>query len=282
LVVIRTAARFAFSQLLAAAKDHVIQYMPALMSSLVAHFETSELGDFVNFMSHLTHKLDQKMFEVMDQLIVPLNSHISTVLSQPATDPETNTLHLETKKTYFTFLNTIMHSLSGIFISDRNKPHLESILDFALQAAQDLDDLASAKAAINFLQRCVDAWGGNGVAAPAVNGNGIAHHTHVVGFERFIYERVVPLVFQIPSHPSCNPKDGQTLVMLYELADLLHSVRKVRGQEALDFLVGVYLPANNCPQETAISLATKLRDLDRKAFRKYFVDFVKASRQSAP
>jgi exportin-T len=59
----------------------------------------------------------------------------------------------------------------------------------------------------------VDAWGGSGVATPVVNGNGITPHTHVVGFERFIYERVVPLVFQIPSHPSCNPKDGQTLVV---------------------------------------------------------------------
>jgi len=32
--------------------------MPALMSRLVQHFDPTELAEFVNFMSHLAHKLE--------------------------------------------------------------------------------------------------------------------------------------------------------------------------------------------------------------------------------
>ena len=55
-------------------------------------------------------------------------------------------------------------------------------------------------------------------------------------------------------------------------------VAKTRGQEAFDFFVSVSLPSQNWPQPTAVEFATKMRDLDGKAFRKYFTDFVRASR----
>ena len=66
--------------------------------------------------------------------------------------------------------------------------------------------------------------------------------------------------------------------MLHELASLLQSVMKARGQEAYDFLISVFLPAQNCPPDTAVDLANKIRDLDSKSFRKFFVDFIRSSR----
>jgi len=69
--------------------------------------------------------------------------------------------------------------------------------------------------------------------------------------------------------------------LLNSLADLLKSIHRVRGQEALDYLGSVYLPSLNCPPEVAASFTTTLRDADAKAFRKFFVDFVKSVRRGS-
>ena len=66
--------------------------------------------------------------------------------------------------------------------------------------------------------------------------------------------------------------------VLQEIANFLQIVSKTRGPEAFDFFVNSFLPSQNWPQHTALEFATKMRDLDGKAFRKYFTDFVRASR----
>ena len=68
------------------------------------------------------------------------------------------------------------------------------------------------------------------------------------------------------------------LQVLQEIANLLQTVSKARGQESYEFFINVFLPSQNWPQPTAAEFATKMRDLDGKAFRKYFTDFVRASR----
>lgn len=180
-----------------------------------------------------------------------------------------------------------------------NSAQLQGVLEFSLQTSHDLLEPATARLAVDFLQQCITAWGPpSGI--PAANGDGVPHPAPatMAGFEAFLYERLVPLPFEVASLPACNPLDGQTMVvrllslrppgihtdvwlqLLNSLADLLKTAHKIRGQEALDFLAGVYLPSQNCPAETAMAFATSLRDLDQKAFRKYYVEFVKALRRA--
>lgn len=60
------------------------------------------------------------MFDVLDQLIGPLSSHINDLLSQPINGTDDQRAHVETKKAYLALLNNIMASkLQGIFISER-------------------------------------------------------------------------------------------------------------------------------------------------------------------
>lgn len=49
--------RFAFARILASAGPSVTHFIPPLMSNLLAHFEPSELVDFMNFISLLIRKL---------------------------------------------------------------------------------------------------------------------------------------------------------------------------------------------------------------------------------
>ncbi|EJD48923.1 ARM repeat-containing protein [Auricularia subglabra TFB-10046 SS5] len=272
---IRGVARTSFGRLFAAAGENVVQYMPALMTSLVTHFDPTELADFVNFMSHLAHKLENKVFDVMNELIVPLNSHVSSVVSSP----EVRHLHSETKKTYFAFLNTIMRAkLQDIFVSERNASQLQGVLEFAIQTARGLMEPGTARLATDFLQACVVAW-----APPALaNGAPVATPAPatIAGFESFVYERLVPLPFEVASSPDCNVADAQTVVLLNSLADLLKATHKVRGDEAINFLSSVYLPSQNCPPAMIVEFTRALRESEQKAFRKYYVDFVKALRRA--
>ena len=72
--------------------------------------------------------------------------------------------------------------------------------------AEDVTDTQSQKAAVVFLRHCVNAWG------RAEEGPG----TGLPGFERFIYERLVPTAFRVPWLPQFNPKDGQAIVVRFD------------------------------------------------------------------
>jgi exportin-T len=62
------------------------------------------------------------MFDVLDELIGPLNAHITELFSQPVTGTDDAVTHVDTKKAYLALLNNIMSSkLHGIFISERKR-----------------------------------------------------------------------------------------------------------------------------------------------------------------
>jgi exportin-T len=77
---------------------------------------------------------------------------------------------------------------------------------------------------------------------------------------------------------SCVVQVTDNAQVLQEIANFLQNVCKARGQEAIDFFLNVFLPAQGWPPQTAAEFAEKLRDLDPKAFRKYFADMVRASK----
>jgi len=277
--VVRDATRFAFTRILATTGPSITHLIPPLMANLLAHFEPTELNDFMNFIGLLVHKLLNDMFDVLDQLIGPLSSHINDLLSQPITGTDDQMIHSETKRAYLTLLNSIMSSgLHGIFTSDRNKGSLETLLSSMQQLAEDVADPSGQRIAYQYLGRCVSVWA---QLPDAANGNVQSHSQGLPGFERFVYERLIPAAFGVLSSPQFNIKDGQMLVVLHEICNFLQTVSKTRGQETFSFFATVFLPSQNWPPEAAVEFATKLRDLDSKAFKKYLADFVRASRSSS-
>ena len=116
---VRDAARFAFSRMVTTTGAHITDFIPALMSSLLSHFEASELADFVNFLSQLMHKLSTQISDVLVQLIMPLHARTMEMLSAPITGTDDRVTHNETKKGYLTFLNNVMaNKLHGILLSE--------------------------------------------------------------------------------------------------------------------------------------------------------------------
>ncbi|KAJ7104182.1 armadillo-type protein [Mycena belliarum] len=271
---VRDASRFAFARILATTGPSVAHVIPQLMASLLTQFEPSELVDFLNFIGLLIHKLQTDIFSVLDELIGPLSSHITGLLTQPISGTDDQRVHVETKKAYLGLLNNILASkLQGIFISERNRGGFDSLMEAMLGIAGDISDPPSEKAALVFLSRAIAIWGQPAMSASSGNG--------LPGFERYIYERIVVTVFRIPSLPEFNLKDPGLTPVLHEIANLLQCIFKIRGTEAYDYFLSVFLPSQGWPSETAIDFTTKLRDLEGKAFRKYFTDFVRSSRSEA-
>ncbi|KAH7884716.1 armadillo-type protein [Phlebopus sp. FC_14] len=276
---VRDATRHAFARIIATTGSHVIPLIPPLMANLLAHFEPSELVDFMNFIGLLIHKLQKDLFDVLDELLGPLNSHIAQLLSQPVSGTDDSLTRADTKRAYLTLLTNIISSdLHNIFISEHNKSSLEPLLENMCQLAQDTSDPNSQKAAFAFFGRCIHAWCN---PQPQVPREDAQNSLSLPGFERFVYERLIPAAFAVLSAPQFNPKDGQMLMVLLEIANFLQVVCKTRGSEAHDFFVSVFLPSQNWPSDTAVEFTTKLRDLDNKAFRKYFTEFVRLSRSQA-
>ncbi|KAJ7475824.1 armadillo-type protein [Mycena latifolia] len=274
---VRDASRFAFARILATTGPNVAHFIPQLMTSLLTQFEPSELVDFVNFIGLLIHKLQTDIFTVLDELIGPLSSHITGLLTQPISGTDDQRTHVETKKAYLGLLNNVLASkLQGIFISPRNRGGFDSLMETMLRIAGDISDPPSEKAALVFLTRSIAIWGQPVASEP--NGN---EQNCLPGFEQYLYDHIVTTVFRIPSLPEFNLKDPGLTPVLHEIANLLQSVFKTRGTEAYDYFLGVFLPSQGWPPETARDFTGKLRDLEGKAFRKYFTEFVRSSRSES-
>ena len=70
---------------------------------------------------------------------------------------------------------------------------------------QDNTDPSSQKMALTFFSRCISVWGQRSQSAVSLNGNSNGDAVNVSnasnslpGFDGFVYERLIPLAFNIP------------------------------------------------------------------------------------
>ncbi|KAG9000427.1 pre-tRNA nuclear export protein [Tulasnella sp. JGI-2019a] len=286
--IIRDATRFTFTRLIAAAGVSVAQFIPTLTSRLLAVVtEPLEVVDFISFLGFVFYShLGTEIWDMLDQLILPLNSKIAAIIS--ASEEADQKPHFEIKKAYLDFTLTIMGGpLYMVYISHRNAPQFESLVGGVIGFASDATYPPLQKSAFGLLAAFATQFGAPEGSTVVVRDRSKANAVqemqvhHVPGFERVIYERLIPMAFDVPAAPNFNSKDPQSLQVLFEIGVMLKATHKARGQEVLDFLANEYLPSKNSPQETTIDFVTKLRDLDSKGFRKYFSDFVRSSLKAA-
>lgn len=81
------------------------------------------------------------------------------------------------------------------------------------RVAEDVTDPSNQKVAIAFFTRCVTIWGQPGPASDGSTNGQQGTNQSLPGFDRFIYERLIPTAFRVPSFPNFNPKDGQMILV---------------------------------------------------------------------
>jgi exportin-T len=207
----------------------------------------------------------------VDQLFLMLVERIFFFLNQGVTGTDDAVHKSELQKAYMNLLSSMVQSgMEGVFVSDKNAAQLETLLQSVVFYSTN-SDAACQRTAFSILHRLVAAWGGSSGAA---NGAGAG----LPGFERFIYETLIGLIFEAPSKDTFDFRDAQAQIVLGEIATLAKTIYAKRGDEAVEYLTQVYFPGIHCPPEMAADFAQNLKTLEAKPFKKYLEAFIVRSR----
>lgn len=171
---------------------------------------------------------------MLDQLLLPLTTKVSAVITQPVDGTDAQQANAETKKAYLDFILSIATGpLVTVFISPRessvhftsgsytklscntgNLSSFPSLVEGIVGFAADTTYPPSQRTAISILANfCLEFGPPEGALLP-VKKPGVKEEvqTHYVpGFEQLIYDRLIPLAFSIPLSPGFNWKDGLTI-----------------------------------------------------------------------
>jgi exportin-T len=209
--VIRDAARFASGRLIGCLGGEMLPYLPALINSLLNECLVNELVDFLPFISLIAHKFKPMIFNVLDELLLPLVKRVFDFLNTSPSGTDEALLLMELRKAYLTFLtNLFNYELEGVLVSDTNFPHLNMILQTILHFAKDSSDTSTQKMGFGIFLKMINSWIPS--ASPEAQ-NGTT--TGVVGFSQYIYESVLPVCFEVPMNVSFNLGDGQALLVSF-------------------------------------------------------------------
>ena len=94
-----------------------------------------------------------------------------------------------------------------------NRPQLEALLGSMQQLAEDVSDPSSQKAAFQFLGRCLTAWV-QPIQPDMSNGQ---QSMGLPGFERFVYERLIPTAFSVLASPLGACISDASMLMIPEI-----------------------------------------------------------------
>lgn len=300
--IIRDAARAAVAGIISALSTFGTYLVPPLVIHTVDLLEPQELLEFLSFLGMLAHRLKDDLKPILDELVFILFDRVYALLATDATGTDDDILQRNMKKDYLSFINTIFgDDLQSIFLSDRNKPRLDGFISHLLALATDSSDRGdrtAQKSAVFILTKTIQVWAGipghptaflteaallnketkKQVKITEASTNG--HSTIVVpqllpGYETVVYERVIPAMFSILLDARFKLKDGQSSLVVYEIANMLRELIASRGAEAVDFLTTQYLPSIGCPPAAIMGLSLSVRSEPVKEFKKYFMDFMR-------
>lgn len=278
--IIREAARGAFSRMVATCGDVVLPYVPALLNALLSETQPQELVEVLSFVGLIASRYKATVRPVMDELLIVLVSRVFHFLNREVAGTDDAVERAELIRAYINLLSTLLSAnLEGVLRSEKNQPQLEGILQSLVFYATSAD-VNTQRATFSVLNRLVAVWGGApGITAAPSNLPAGAAREALPGFEQFIYETLVPLVFEAPSKATFDLADAQSQQVLLEIATLLRTIAEVRGSdEAASYLTTVYFPRVGCPADMGLEFAQSLAQPDVKQLRRALHSFIQKSR----
>ena len=264
-MIVREAARGAFARIVASAGPAVLPYIPTLIHALVHHVTEAELVDLLNFFGLITNKYKDNVRSVMDNVFGVLVSRIFSFLHQGVQGTDDLVRRSDTERAYFGLVHALLQAgMDDVLVSEKNQAQLEAVLQSHVYYVTHGEPVTQ-RAAISVLSQLVQLW-----ARP--------NEKAIMGFEQFVYDAILPLVFQVPAKPSFDSSDAQSQLVLSELAGLLKSLYTARGDEFLQYLSTVYLPSVQCPPELALELTKSVQSLEVKPLKRFLDTFIAQSR----
>ncbi|KAI9101118.1 armadillo-type protein [Phlyctochytrium arcticum] len=289
--LIRNATRFAFQRMVGSLGHGILnQIGPLITAGLLSNSTRQELVDFVPFISHITHKFKPAIFPILNELVGPLLEQIFSSLNEQIEGTDDALSLLELRKAYLNFLAIIFNAdMEGVLVSEANSSRLNAVVQSVLHYVKDTGDRTAQKLAFSVLSKMVVSWGaaeGNHLkGVDAKNHKKAAHSSTSIkvsnfapksplpGFDQFIYENILPVLFEVPMSASFNQSDGQCYLVMSEISNLQKTLVNAQNGRYIDFLRNVYLPSIGCPPQTAQEFVGALQEKDTKALRVYLQEF---------
>ncbi|KAG0141009.1 hypothetical protein CROQUDRAFT_52387 [Cronartium quercuum f. sp. fusiforme G11] len=265
--IIRDAARSSFHKIIATIGIEALPHVPVFIDCLMEKLTVTEFVDFLPFVAQLIHRYKAEFGALLDSLLIPLVSKIVGFLGQPNTGTDDIITQSELRRAYFNLINSIINTnLHAVFLTERNLCHLESILQTITQQVGSEDALPSdLRLGIGVLHRLASTW-----LKPCQS----TEPSPVPGFERFLYDHVIPLCFSLPTRSKFDWSDAESYLILGEIANLLHILITIRGDEFDQFMIGAFFPSIACPPEKGQLFIAAVKDnATTKPSRKPLMEF---------
>lgn len=245
-------------------QKHYYLFIQAMLTNSLAHVLTSSanivtLGLLIFILFIISH------YFILFYLIITIHNHIHTI-------------------NYY-------HSLLFTTFSFTT----ERILSTVLQGCTS-DDQNIQKVCFTILRRMVEEW----IISIASNGTAPNHNNHMnnninnntnnnanhienrglEGFNKVIYQQIIPLTFSIPLKPNFDFNDSINNTILSEITKIHKSTITKCGNDFLVFLNQQFLPSLALPPTISEQFLSQIEKLPLKQYHDYFKTFIRLKKGS--
>lgn len=165
-----------------------------------------------------------------------------------------------------------------------NLPDLNNTLNSVLASLDEYSDIQTLRIAFSLLGKICFCWAGSQsspVAAVvpvlpdttkmskyAAKQKETLRRSPLPGFDSFILERIVPLSFAVVLRPKFSVTDGQSTLVVNEVAMLHSNLYDILGVQYQEYLCNMYFPTLGCPLVLGREFASSLAEKDKKVTKK--------------
>eukprot|EP01112_Ceratiomyxa_fruticulosa_P004613 TRINITY_DN15148_c0_g1_i1.p1 TRINITY_DN15148_c0_g1~~TRINITY_DN15148_c0_g1_i1.p1 ORF type:complete len:397 (-),score=79.09 TRINITY_DN15148_c0_g1_i1:63-1121(-) len=250
-----------------------------------------DIQDYITLINQLMMRYKDAMFAIVNDLFLGLIERIFKVLNTTSTltpNSEEQREMVELQKHYYLFLQAMLtNSLSHVLTSSTNITTLERVLSTVLQGCNS-DDQNLQKVCFVVLRRMVEEWciptnnGSNGTPAQnnMSNGNNHVENRGLEGFNKVIYQQIIPLTFSVPLKPNFDFNDSINNTILGEITKIHKSTVTKCGSDFLVFLNQQFFPTLLIPPTIAEQFLAQIEKSPLKQYHDYFKTFKRLKKGS--
>jgi exportin-T len=219
--------------------DDFLPFAPTFLDLLIANCTSQDVLDVSQLMYHLCLKFKANALLAIDPALLPflqkcqaLTPSVEDVAGHTNIPPHLLAEQMSIKKLPFCLFQHITNfKVTSVLLTSRNAPHLEAILRSMLDGVVSVPDPIIKRYCLIFFRELCDQWAADG-SIPSEQ-----HKALHNGFVRFMWETVVPGMFQTILDPAFREKDAMHAKCVGEIGNVLASLKATRGAAEFDIFV---------------------------------------------
>jgi exportin-T len=256
---VRNKTMVLMQRLIQCLEEKVVPVMPRVLHLLILQCTQEDVLDVAQLYNQLSIKFKERSIPLIDAALVPFLQKCYALASDASTSADgtaaTTAPHQVTeqlsihKLTYMVLNNIACNQASGVLYTPTNLPSLEGILMSMSEGATRVEDVAMKKHCLIFFKEILEKW-----VDPALNPR--PPPSVVQGFIQFIYDVLMPDVFESFAQPTFSVHDANNWRCVLEVAAMIDILReKVPDVYQQHMLVGLFSQRLGYPPSVVASLA---------------------------